>query len=155
MTNSFPPLAKLVNDNLNIIAAWFDPQTEPATLHVVLSKKDTNIPKNIPSELLNTPTEFHTHEPIKPLITYDILSPAANDNQDCQNEPIQLGTQIQPSLANWLGTAGAPVRWLDQHEQPHWGILSNWHVMAAGHEKIDRAIHQPNAAANAATAANE
>ncbi len=146
MTNNYTLLAQLVAANHQVIAAWFDPQTEPPTLRVWLSKHDTRIPRNIPLGLQNLPIQLHTTEPLKPLITYDLEPHPSNPHQACQNEPIQLGTQIQPSLANWLGTAGAPVQWLDANEQPHWGILSNWHVMAAGHEKLDRPQHQPNAA---------
>ena len=146
MSNQWETLATLLRYNRNIIAAWFDPQTEPATLHVWLSKEDSTIPRNIPIELQDIPLKLHTSEPIKPLITYDLEPHAGRPHQACQNEPIELGTQIQPSLANWLGTAGAPVQWLDDNEQPHWGILSNWHVMAYGHEKIDRPQHQPTAA---------
>ena len=147
MSNQFETLAALVQGNENVIAAWFDPQTEPATLHVVLNNKDPLIPHFIPKSLHFITIKIQTHEPLKPLITYDTGSKARSPHQACQNEPIDLGTQIQPSLANWLGTAGAPVKWLDGNEEPHWGILSNWHVMAAGHEKLDRPIHQPTAAA--------
>ncbi len=144
MSNEFNALAQLLHDNPNIIAAWFDPQTEPATLRVWLSKETNDIPKNIPWALQEVPVQFHTTEKIKPLITYDLEPNASNPHQACQDEPIDLGTQIQPSLANWLGTAGAPVKWLDANERPHWGILSNWHVMAAGNETIGRTQHQPN-----------
>ena len=146
MSNNFHALSQLLFHNPDIIAAWFDPQTEPATLHIYLCKGKTTVPKNLPLKLLNVPLQLHTSEPIVPLITYDLERYAANPHQACQNEPIDLGTQIQPSLANWLGTAGAPVKWLDDNEEPHWGILSNWHVMASGHEKIGRPQHQPTAA---------
>jgi hypothetical protein len=149
MSNNFHSLAQLLALNDNIIAAWFDPQTEPATLRVMLSRTNRQIPTKIPVELQDIPLQIHTSEPIKPLIIYNTATDARHPNQACQNEPIDLGTQIQPSLANWLGTAGAPVKWLDANEKPHWGILSNWHVMAAGHEKIDRPQHQPTTAGGA------
>ncbi len=149
MATQFETLAALVHNNDNVIAAWFDPQTEPVTLRVLLKKNNPQIPTFIPHELQNVPLEFHNTEPLKPLITYDATPNSNHPHRACQNEPIDLGTQIQPSLANWLGTAGAPVKWLDDNEQPHWGILSNWHVMAAGHEKLDRPIHQPTAAGGA------
>lgn len=66
-----------------------------------------------------------------------------SDFQTCQNEPIKLGTQIQPQEAAWVGTAGCPVAWLDQHNQRHWGFLSNWHVLAAGTYDIGWPQHQP------------
>ncbi len=146
MDNNFQDLARLVRDNPNVIAAWIDPQTEPPTLRVMLDNHDLQIPSKIPVSLSDVKLQIHTSEPLRPLITYDDAPHSQHPHRVCQNEPIDLGTQIQPSLANWLGTAGAPIKWLDENEKPHWGILSNWHVMAAGHEKIDRAIHQPNAA---------
>ncbi len=146
MSNQFETLAELLKRNDNVLAAWFDPQTEPATLRVLLTREDLEIPKSIPEALRGLPLQIHTSEPIRPLITYDAGTHSKHPHQACQNEPIDLGTQIQPSLANWLGTAGAPVKWLDENEVPHWGILSNWHVMAAGHEQIDRPVHQPTAA---------
>ncbi len=143
MSDNYPSLAQLLFHNPDIIAAWFDPQTEPATLHVVLNRTNPRKPDRIPIALQNIPLQIHTQEPLKPLITYDLESQPGNPHQACQNEPIDLGTQIQPSRANWLGTAGAPIKWLDDNEEPHWGILSNWHVMASGGEQIGRAQHQP------------
>lgn len=143
MNDNFKTLFQLVQANPNVIAAWFDPETEPATLHVVVNTKDPKIPKLIPQTLTNVPLQLHTHQPLKPLITYDTTDQPGNPHRACQNEPVHLGTQIQPSLANWLGTAGAPVKWLAPNEKPHWGILSNWHVMAAGHDRLGRPQHQP------------
>ena len=143
MRNEFLTLLQVLHRNQDVIATWFDPQTEPATLHVVLDRNGTHSIQELPATLRDVPLMLHVSDPIKPLITYDVDSRPANDHQTCQNEPIQLGTQIQPSLANWLGTAGAPVRWLDANKKPHWGILSNWHVMASGHQKVGRPQHQP------------
>ena len=146
MESNFHDLALLLQENPNIIAAWIDPETKPPTLRVMLAATAKQIPPIIPNKLRDIPLTLHTSEPLKPLITYDIRPQPDHRHQQCQNEPIELGTQIQPSLANWLGTAGAPVKWLDDNEKPHWGILSNWHVMAADHEKVDRPQHQPTAA---------
>lgn len=61
----------------------------------------------------------------------------------CQNEPIRLGTQIQPQGAPWVGTAGCPVHWTDPTMQQHWGILSNWHVFCGGRYDVGHPQHQP------------
>lgn len=70
-------------------------------------------------------------------------TPPTNRNQQCQNEPISLGTQIQPKGAPWVGTAGCPVRWTDPQGKKHWGILSNWHVFCGGRYDVGHPQHQP------------
>lgn len=65
--------------------------------------------------------------------------------QNCQDEPIKLGCQVQPDQANWVGTAGAPIRWRDPKRGQRWGLLSNWHVLADGLEREGRPIFQPTA----------
>lgn len=80
---------------------------------------------------------FHTLE-----LPTDRLG-AVNAYTDCQDEPIKLGTQIQPRFAPWVGTAGCPVSWLDPEKKRHWGILSNWHVFSMGRYAYDYPQHQP------------
>ena len=72
----------------------------------------------------------------------DRLGPVS-DYTDCQDEPIKLGTQIQPRGAPWVGTAGCPVRWTDLQNKDHWGILSNWHVFCGGRYDVGHTQHQP------------
>ena len=63
--------------------------------------------------------------------------------QACQNAPIKLGCQIQPYNRNWVGTAGAPIKFIDQLGQPHWGFITNAHVSGCPTTKKEAQIHQP------------
>lgn len=83
---------------------------------------------------------------IKALLLRGIPPQAENEHQACQNEPISLGTQIQPATKNWVGTAGAPLQWKGPDNAIHTGILSNWHVMSGERTLVARLQHQPDAA---------
>ena len=63
--------------------------------------------------------------------------------QACQNAPIKLGCQIQPYRKNWVGTAGAPIKFVDAVGQTHWGFITNAHVSGTPSTKKDAQIHQP------------
>lgn len=83
---------------------------------------------------------------IPPLKTLELQLPdvgPSNEFQFCQDEPIRLGTQIQPQAARWIGTAGCPCAWIDPAGKDHWGILSNWHVFNGGFFPIGTPQHQP------------
>jgi len=98
----------------------------------------------LPAGLTNCTHVYHTDTPPAILRCPATTAKAANQNQACQNEPIKLGTQIQPGGKDWLGTAGAPVRWDDENNNPRIGILSNWHVMADGSVGVGHNQHQPD-----------
>lgn len=80
---------------------------------------------------------FHTLE-----LSANLAAPRS-DWTNCQDEPIKLGTQIQPKGAPWVGTAGCPVSWTNPDGTKHWGILSNWHVFTGGKYGIGHGQHQP------------
>jgi len=63
--------------------------------------------------------------------------------QACQNAPIKLGCQIQPYRKNWVGTAGAPIKFVDVLGQTHWGFITNAHVSGCPTNKTEAQIHQP------------
>jgi len=91
------------------------------------------------------PTRCHQHRarPFRTLeLRTDRLGPVSAYS-DCQDEPIKLGTQIQPGGAPWVGTAGCPVSWTDPQMLKHWGILSNWHVFCGGRYDVGYPQHQP------------
>lgn len=96
-----------------------------------------------PPHLETVPLELTTEEPFKILRLPTDDAHAETTNEMCQNEPISMGCQVQPDAADWVGTAGAPIRWLDRRGRTHWGLLSNWHVLADGLESAGRPIYQP------------
>jgi len=139
-------LRQLLADNPNIHAAWFDDATNPNSLVILRDRTASLVPTKLPAELIHLKLDVHVTNPLRILRLPTMGAYPANTHQVCQNEPIKLGTQIQPQGADWLGTAGSPVRWLDNQGLSHHGILSNWHVLADGDERIGRTAHQPTAA---------
>lgn len=142
--DSLAMLSEILDRNPNVVAAWFDDPDNPAHLHVLTS--DNPYPQRL--DLPRIAAAFQLHRRSSPKL--EILrapathAQAENKNQQCQNEPIKLGTQIQPSGASWVGTAGAPVSWIKANNERHWGILSNFHVMAMGIERVGHSQHQPD-----------
>lgn len=130
--------------NPTVQAAWFDDETARTTLHVIETPNPGVKNLHIPNELAHLTIRRKYQTPIQILRLYGHPITPFNTNQDCQNEPVTLGTQIQPEGASWLGTAGAPISWIDNHQERHWGLLTNWHVAADGDERVGRSIHQPN-----------
>lgn len=61
----------------------------------------------------------------------------------CHNPPIPGGVQIQPERAGWVGTGGVAFSWVRDGVRKY-GVLTNWHVAAAGDERVGRTIHQPS-----------
>lgn len=79
----------------------------------------------------------------KPMILPNPPIEPLAETTKCYNAPIPLGVQIQPFGRNWVGTAGGPVRWLDQSGTPHWGFITNAHVTSVPTTNAQRQIHQP------------
>lgn len=150
-------LYRLVADNPYVSAAWLDKATNPATVTVLTyaTPYKANLAVFVDGDIIPLAISPHLRDlPFRvrqaPRL-HDLRMPlpiglAVNENQACQDEPIRLGCQIQPAGANWVGTAGAPVKWLDQAGKPHWGILSNWHVFCVNGAKKGHPQHQPTEA---------
>jgi len=130
--------------NHHIVAAWYDDPVVPTKIIAIDDGIQSQRTTSLPKELRHLPLQQRAGSPIRILRTPVTRHAPKNANQACQDEPIELGTQVQPAGANWLGTAGAPVSWIDSQNARHWGILSNWHVLADEDQRIGRAIHQPD-----------
>lgn len=137
-------LTQIVEANKDVQAAWFDNPFLPARITVIVSAPISSHALRIPAPVRHLQVSQILSRKIQTLRAPATNALAANVHQACQNEPIKLGTQIQPSNANWVGTAGAPIHWMDNDHHHHYGILSNWHVMADGVQKPGRSIHQPD-----------
>lgn len=139
-------LLQLLRDNPNIILAMYDPARGARTVTILTDPADhPNATLNCKAvddySIVRTPARK-----FRPLICAPSLTPNDASHTDCQDEPILLGTQLQPAGARWVGTAGLPVRWADQAGHDHWGILSNWHVMHGGIATQGSPQHQPTVA---------
>ncbi len=146
MKNQTLLLRQLLADNPNVHAAWFDDDSNPNALVILRDRSDSLEPTKLPAGLTHLKLDVHVTNPIRILRLAGHGGSPANAHQDCQNEPLKLGTQIQPQNANWVGTAGSPVRWLDPDGNSRHGILSNWHVLADGDQRFGRTQHQPTSA---------
>lgn len=120
-----------------------DDSTNPPTVHVHTLALKCDFAAESVSQQTQLPVVVHHGVPLRTLLDYPPDGIATNPHQVCQDEPVKLGTQIQPARANWVGTAGAPVRWKDPSTGDRWGILSNWHVMVPHHTVAGHTQHQP------------
>ena len=139
-------LLNLLRDHDWVIAAWYDDPADPKEIHVVRNAATSSTNLNMPAFLSALHRVEHTQQRFQTLIAPANFRDPHLATQQCQDEPIQLGCQIQPEKADWVGTAGAPCSWLVEPNERHYGILSNWHVMADGFEHVNRTIHQPTTA---------
>jgi len=143
MSDQHHQLTQLLRKNPHVTLAYLKyPDNVPElNIHTRESYPDTKT--DIPRQLYRTTVKHHTGPSFKTLICPHPITLSDHPHQRCQDEPIQLGTQIQPGGARWVGTAGAPVSWRDHNNRQLYGILSNWHVMAAGRYEDGHPQHQP------------
>lgn len=137
-------LNTLLHRHPEIDLAYFDDSTIPATLHIFLDGLPGAKTPALKASLPHNPHVYHASPGFRTLIAPALPTYALSEWTTCQNEPIKLGTQLQPKGAPWVGTAGAPARWTDKAGVKHWGILSNWHVMSMGEYAAGHAQHQPD-----------
>lgn len=135
---------QLLEQNKSIVLAYVRPANAGPELHIHLTQKPRNDEIAIPESLATLKLIYHVGPILNPLICDSTYRWRATPNQQCQDEPIQLGCQLQPQGQAWVGTAGCPIKWIDAQQKPHWGILSNWHVMAQGIERAGHTQHQPD-----------
>lgn len=143
-------LADLLQQHPLITAAWFARRPNGRRYILAQTAHLKGITHHsLPVRYRGLGIQYQQSPPIYPLIVYDPITDQAHPHQTCQNEPIQLGTQIQPHGADWVGTAGAPCHW-QEPDGHHYGILSNWHVMhLRPGPDLGRTQHQPTAAQSA------
>ena len=137
-------LGQLLRDNPSLTMAHYDIPADPRLLHIYFREdiqlRALRVPRNLQSLIITPHPGPAFHDLRAPLAR----ATALNENQQCQNEPIKLGTQCQPKGANWLGTAGCPAKWRDSAGVLHWGYLTNWHVLSSGQFDLGTTCHQPD-----------
>lgn len=136
-------MLQILRDNPEVNLVYNIPESTDDRFTVQVPNIHANLQIKLPEDVppkrcqIRKAAPFHTLELAFP------SRPPTNRNQQCQNEPISLGTQIQPNGAPWVGTAGCPVRWTNPQGKNQWGILSNWHVFAGGRYDVGHPQHQP------------
>lgn len=129
------------NPGLAMVAPDLSRRTPRLTIH--RDPERPNQPLNATAADARYAIQTRAPITIKPRIAYLNTLQAQNPHQACYDEPVPLGTQIQPAGHGWVGTAGAPVSFLDRNDTRKIGILSNWHVMAGHAQPGNHQIHQP------------
>lgn len=135
--------ARILLNNPQVRMVYDDPDPERNGFVVVADQGTTIQTLNLPKEIARNRCTLKFSERINTLPLNARRPDSRSTYQQCQDEPIRLGTQIQPQEAPWVGTAGCPVRWRDLQSQDHWGILSNWHVFSMGRYDVGHPQHQP------------
>jgi len=135
-------LRALLHDNPHIQLAYIDQQPDAHVLHIHPQPGTADPQPTIRAGQPPFPIQYG-----EPTFFYILRCPItcprhSGPSTVCQNEPILLGCQIQPLIGDWVGTAGAPVRWSAAANRSKWGILSNWHVIADG-QHLGDPIFQP------------
>jgi hypothetical protein len=136
-------IASFIADQPHIQAAWVDTSGPDPVLRVLYDPAKRSNSSYMPHRFADLPVVYEKHDPFHTLpLTADPLN-LPGLHMDCQNEPVQLGTQIQPGGQGWVGTAGAPVHWSDAPDNHAYGFLTNWHVMPGGYLPQGHPAHQP------------
>ncbi len=136
-------LIEILERNQHVIAAWPTEDERGERLHIIRKPIDTMEAFNLPIEISEVPRIVQTNQEFCDLRSYNYISNASYPNMRCQDEPIELGTQVQAFGANWVGTAGAPITWLDSKDRRKYGFISNWHVLIVPGQPKANTIHQP------------
>jgi len=146
MSRNTQLLVSLVDTHSWITAAWFDDPNDPHELHLVQTQRHPFTATSLPAAFQHLTVMSTVSPPLRTLIAPATTTNPSNAHHACQDEPIELGCQCQPVAAAWVGTAGAPVSWKNAAGKRVYGVLSNWHVLASGQERLGRTIHQPTVA---------
>jgi len=133
-------MALLRHPHANLMIA--DHNDQPPTIHIYTHNQNL---LRVSGDPLITRYSYHIHngQIFRPRILAAEDWPEHENPQSCQDEPIRLGCQIQPSHALWIGTAGLPVRARDHKGRYRYCILTNYHVAEGRHEFLCDALHQP------------
>lgn len=137
-------LSQLVRLNPHVLCAHYDDPHNPSAIIIHVDMQISHHSLTLPKAIEALPVIIFSTNPIQTLICPAGPYTADAPHQACQDEPIQLGTQIQPAHGNWFGTAGAPCTWPDAAGNRCFGILSNWHVMHADNTREHYNQHQPD-----------
>ena len=133
----------LVNANPHLMLAYGNQPGSTTEITALVKPNEQIRHLTVPMGLANGTIRQELHTEIKILVATPSTWDPTNAHQRCQDEPIRLGTQIQPDRANWVGTGGAPVACNKTSLCSGIAVLTNWHVAAMGHETPGRLIHQP------------
>lgn len=144
LTDPYAMLALLfLRENPNASIAYIDPQANEPT---IIAHTQFDLPR-AHAHTFKDGTTFNIKWVNDSQPEIQIADPLQLQSQSpyqaCQNAPIKLGCQIQPYRKNWVGTAGAPIKFIDQFGQPHWGFITNAHVSGCPKNKTEAQIHQP------------
>jgi len=133
-------MALLRHPHANLMIA--DHKDHPATIHIYTHNQNL---LRISADPLITRYPYHVHhgQTFRPRILPADAWPEHDNPQSCQDEPVRLGCQVQPSHGLWVGTAGLAVRARDHKGRYRYCILTNYHVAEGRQQFLCDALHQP------------
>lgn len=137
-------LFDFLRDYPQVTLATINPTPHGTHITAALARSPLPHPWTRPATFRSIPIHYTQTDPIKTLELRGPTTWPRTAYTACQNEPVALGTQIQPKAKPWIGTAGAPVHWLDAQLGHRYGILTNWHVMPGGNIPRAHTAHQPD-----------
>jgi len=124
--------------------AWLSKGRTAPTIEAIAYPDHEELPTTHSTSYVDYEIIWHTDEPPKPLYLPIDQIFAETPYTKCQNSPVKLGCQIQPHARNWVGTAGAPVKFLTPDGKTRYGFITNAHVSGQPITPADKQIHQPS-----------
>lgn len=115
---------------------------------MVVSQGLTLVPKWIEIDGVQVPTDVIENPPIKPLLLRTgsrVHGPqAAMPNQECFDCPIPGGAQMAPEGADWVGTIGCGLSFIDPLTgDVTYGAVTNHHVAVKPNARVGDRMFQP------------
>lgn len=139
-------LARLLFEHPNAVEAHVVEDAQDYTIVACYDPDHKADHRYLPTAHAGVLVTWHPSPPITSLPLELPSTYARNAFNECQNEPIELGTQIQPFARAWVGTAGSPVHWRAAGGAHRYGFLTNWHVLPGGDLVEGHTVHQPDTA---------
>lgn len=128
----------ILHNNRDAFAVYDHPANNGATTTILVRATHGLQPLLLPANVPILSVQLRIAQPF-----HDLRLPLKYADEQCYNEPVPGGVQIQPQAAGWVGTLGACCRFDSRDGHQRWGVLSNYHVLCTPGCRAGHPIHQP------------